>query len=615
MPLPPARSPRTAEEEEEEDPALRLRVRVGELTPAVRVDGILDEAEWQTVPDSIGNLTTIEPVQGGVPNGATVVKALVSSRELVIGIRCYDPDPTGIVSFSKARDSDLATEDHVVVVLDTYQDDRSGYVFAVNPAGARFDGLVIERGEDVNSNWDTIWEAKTSRDELGWSAEIRIPIQSLGFEDALDSWGFNVQRRVQRLQETSRWSSPDLDTEIYQTSGSGLLTALPEFDLGAGLSIRPALVGVADRPSRDRETDFDGDVSLDMTKRIGPSFLSSLTVNTDFAETEVDVRQINLTRFDPFFPEKRSFFLEGADIFEFGLGLDEESLLPFFSRRIGLVGPAEDDLTPVPINAGIKINGRAGDASLGALAVGTRQRNNLVIGDEGQTLDVPQGAMGAFRLKHDLFEESVFGMLFTFGDQLGRDDAVTGGMDLTLQTSNFMNEKNLLFGAWGLFNDRRGLTRRQDGVRLPGRVSERPARRLAELDAHRRRLRPVTRLRSAQRRPPVEVLVGDQPAPAAAVDPPDVPRSFAVLVQRPEERSLAVLRSADQAARLAVRIRRSDLRAERAVRRPPAGRVRAGCGRGPSAWVLRVDTLWLRSAHRGEAADLGRSAVRHRQLL
>jgi hypothetical protein len=115
-------------------------------------------------------------------------------------VSCRDAEPSGIVSFSKARDSDLDAEDHVVLVLDTFQDGRSGYVFAVNPSGARFDGLVIQQGEDVNSNWDAVWEAYTSRDDGGWSAEIRIPIRSISFEKGLTSWGLNVQRRVQRLQ-------------------------------------------------------------------------------------------------------------------------------------------------------------------------------------------------------------------------------------------------------------------------------------------------------------------------------------------------------------------------------------------------------------------------------
>ena len=158
------------------------------------------------------------------------------------------------------------------------------------------------------------------RDDAGWYAEIRIPIKSLAFKKDLAQWGFNVQRRVQRLQETSRWSGAKLDYEIYQTSRAGLLTDLPTFDLGVGLSVRAAVVGSAGRPAPGADIDYDGDLSLDITQRLGPNLLSNLTINTDFAETEVDIRQINLTRFPLFFPEKRTFFLEGSDIFEFGQG-------------------------------------------------------------------------------------------------------------------------------------------------------------------------------------------------------------------------------------------------------------------------------------------------------
>ena len=133
-----------------------------------------------------------------------------------------------------------------MIVFDTFLDGRSGYVFAVNPSGARFDGLVIEQGEDVNSDWDEIWEAKTSIDNNGWYAEFRIPIKSLSFGKDLTEWGFNIQRRVQRLQETSRWSGAKRDHEIDQTSRAGLLTDLPTFDHGVGLSVRPSIT-VRDR--------------------------------------------------------------------------------------------------------------------------------------------------------------------------------------------------------------------------------------------------------------------------------------------------------------------------------------------------------------------------------
>jgi len=440
---------------QDEPPPDRPTLRAHPLTGVVRLDGILSEPDWENA-ESITDLITIEPVEEGTPAGRTMVKVLVSPTDLIIGIACYDTNASGIVAYTVARDAELKEEDHVVLVFDTFQDGRSGYVFSINPLGARFDGLVIEQGEEVNSDWDAIWEAKTSRDEAGWYAEIRIPIKSLSFGKGLDAWGFNVQRRVQRLQETSRWSDPDIDLEVTQTSRAGLLTDLPEFDLGVGLSIRPALVGSAGRPDPETSTEFDGDVSLDVTQKIGPNVLGALTVNTDFAETEVDVRQTNLTRFPLFFPEKRTFFLEGSDIFEFGLGLDEDNLIPFFSRRIGLPG-LEGGQSEIPINAGGKINGRLGNTNLGALVVNTRAIDSVELGDAG-VLDVPGATMGAVRVRQNVLEESSVGALVEFGDQLGRGGSWAAGADFTYHTSNFGDEKNLLIGVWGMMNDREDLT-------------------------------------------------------------------------------------------------------------------------------------------------------------
>jgi hypothetical protein len=445
---PPAEAPGTAAEpDQEEKPTLRSNGLPAELS----LDGVLSEPVWASG-EAIANLTTVEPEEGGVPAGQTTVKVLANAKEIVIGVVCRDPDPRGIVSFSKARDSDLEAEDHVLVVLDTFQDGRSGYVFAVNPSGARFDGLVIQQGEDVNSNWDAVWEARTSRDDSGWSAEIRIPIKSISFGKGLTSWGFNVQRRVQRLQETSRWSGANRDQEIFQTSHAGLLTELPSFDLGLGLSIRPALVGDMSKPEPDAERSYDGTPSLDVDKTLGPNALASLTVNTDFAETEFDARQTNLTRFDLFFPEKRTFFLQGADIFDFGLGLDSATadpdaradLIPFYSRRIGLL-EEEGDFVEIPIDVGGKVNGRLGDTNVGALAVRTREKAEL---------GVPASTMGVVRLKQNVLEESSVGMIATFGDPRGRPGSWLAGADLTFQTSSLAGDKNFLVGAWGLRNDR-----------------------------------------------------------------------------------------------------------------------------------------------------------------
>ena len=431
----------------------RPTLRVGVLSSPLVLDGRLDDQVWTTVTDSIARLTTIEPREGAEPAGRTVVKVVASASEIVIGVRCDDPDASRIVSHAKARDAVLDEEDNILVVFDTFLDGRSGYVFSVNPSGARSDGLVVAEGEEVNTAWDAIWEAKTARDSAGWSAEIRIPVRSLSFHKDHDRWGFNVERHVQRLQESSRWAGISRDFEITQTSRSGVLTGLPRFDLGAGLSIRPALVSRATKPSKAAKTDYESELSLDASKTLGPDLTAALTINTDFAETEVDARQINLTRFPLFFPEKRTFFLAGSDIFDFGLGLDEESLIPFFSRRIGLFGVSEEDQVEVPIDAGAKITGRMGSAQVGGLVVGTRPIEDLRLVEEDLIFHVPRTTMGAVRVKQNVFDESSVGMIGTFGDQLGRR-SWTGGADFTFRTSSFHDDQNFLVGVWGLGNGR-----------------------------------------------------------------------------------------------------------------------------------------------------------------
>jgi hypothetical protein len=300
---------------------------------------------------------------------------------------------------------------------------------------------VADQGAGENSNWDAIWQAATDRSATGWSAEIRIPLRSLLFRPGLDAWGFNVQRRIQQLQETDRWASPERNYEITQTSQAGRLTGIPAMNLGLGLSLRPSvkLGGGKDAPGK-RFHDAS-DVSLDATQRLGANALASLTINTDFAETEVDTRRTNLTRFPLFFPEKRTFFLEGADIFDFGLGLGED-VIPFFSRRIGLLGGKE-----VPIDVGGKVNGRVGATNFGAVAVRTGTLDTLPTAN----------TLGVVRLKQNVLGESSVGMIATAGDPQGLRDSWLAGLDLTYQTSRFHGNRNFLAGIWGLTMNREGL--------------------------------------------------------------------------------------------------------------------------------------------------------------
>src|SRR5215213_4416818 len=182
-------------------------LRVGVLPQALSIDGLLNEPAWD-VADPSDAFAQTDPLEGASPAGRTIVRVLAGPKALVIGVICEDPDPTGIVSFSVRRDAPLTSEDHVRVILGPFLDGRSGYVFAVNPSGARYDGLINPGGESDNAEWDGIWEAATTRSATGWTVELRIPVQSVAFKPGLKQWHFNVQRRLQRLLEINRWASP-----------------------------------------------------------------------------------------------------------------------------------------------------------------------------------------------------------------------------------------------------------------------------------------------------------------------------------------------------------------------------------------------------------------------
>jgi hypothetical protein len=417
------------------------RLEAGVLTGGLSIDGRLDESAWSQAP-SIDGLTQTDPAEGRAGSGRTRVSVLANRTTIAIGIVCDDPEPARIVSYSVRRDAPLASEDHVRVVLGPFADGRSGYVLAVNPSGARYDGLIEPGGESENPDWDAIWEAGAVRTPTGWSAELLIPIHSLGFKTGLHEWHFNVQRRIQRLLETDRWASPLRQYQVTQTSRAGLLTGLPDFDLGAGLTVRPAITAGGGRPAPGARIDREFQPSLDVTQRAGANVLVSLTAKTDFAETEVDTRRTNLTRFPLFFPEKRTFFLEGSDIFSFGLGLGSD-VLPYFSRRIGLAEDGE-----IPIIAGTKVNGRVGATSFGGLVVHSGRQPGVVESRE---------TVGVARVKRNLWRESWVGAIATLGDPLGRPGSWLAGGDFTYATSHFRGDKNLLAGVWTIASGRADL--------------------------------------------------------------------------------------------------------------------------------------------------------------
>ena len=255
-------------------------------------------------------------------------------------------------------------------------------------------------------------------------------------------WHFNVERRIQRLQEIDRWASAVRQYRLTLTSRAGLITDLPDFALGRGLSVRPSLTAGGGVPAPSTSLDGKFHPSLDVTQRLGANVTASFTTNTDFAETEVDTRQTNLTRFPLFFPEKRTFFLEGIDIFQFGPGVNND-MIPYFSRRMGLVNGRE-----VPIIAGGKVNGRVAGTNFAAVITSTDNQPGVI--DEGATT-------GVVRIKRNLWRESYVGFLATAGDPLGRSGSWLSGVDFTYSTSSFLGDKNFSLNAYGVMTGRDGL--------------------------------------------------------------------------------------------------------------------------------------------------------------
>ena len=419
------------------DPPVVRSTAVTAIATPISVDGVLSEAAWSSAP-KIGELIQRQPNTGQPPSERTDITLLRDADNLYIGVHAYDAEPDRVVGTQMIRDASLNADDRIEVVLDTFRDQRSAFYFATNPAGALVDGLAFANGQ-LNTEWDAIWHVRTARTNTGWTAEFAIPFKSLSFPADANVWGFNIARTISRRLEDDRWSGARLDTQFLQISEAGLITNLSGLTQGIGLDLRPFLAGRWLHLGGTGGDDFTGKPGLDVFYSITPSLRLTATFNTDFGETEVDARQINLTRFSLLFPEKRAFFLEGAGVFSFastgpetpggipGTGAD---LYPFFSRQVGLIGGRE-----VPLDAGVKLTGTVGRTEIGVLSVRTRQlrlNNALVADDEGFFIG---------RVKRNLFEQSYVGAIFTSGNPSPGSSGETYGVDARLATSRFLGRQ------------------------------------------------------------------------------------------------------------------------------------------------------------------------------
>jgi hypothetical protein len=404
------------------------KARALPVSERIRIDGKLDEPAWNSaVP--IGDLIQVVPKEGASSSEKTDVRILVDGEALYFGVICYDRMPSAIISTQLTRDSELDVDDYISVVIDPFLDHRNGFFFDINPAGARSDGQISNSSEFSDMTWDGIWNAHARITDDGWIAEIVIPFKTLRFKPGQSVWGLNFERGIKRHNETDRWSGPRQNIWLTNLAEAGQLEGLPEARQGMGLDIRP--YGLVIHKEGDK---WEADGGLDISKNLAPNLNASLTINTDFAETEVDARQVNLTRFDLFYPEKRAFFLEGAGVFDIAAGNSfMPDLIPFFSRRIGLTG-RNGISSEVPIIAGGKITGRQSRFNIGLMDVQTDDVED--IGLSGQNLF-------AARVSRDFWKQSYVGGVFTRGNPLGTGENTLVGADARFATSNFVGNKNL----------------------------------------------------------------------------------------------------------------------------------------------------------------------------
>ena len=390
-------------------------VAVGTTTRPL-VDGALEDAVWhQAIP--FGGFFQQERHEGEPATELTEVRVLYDADNLYFGIRAYDSAPDLVVARNMIRDGQLQADDSITILLDPLHDHRTAYLFGTNPNGMRVDAYLLGNGQrGLSRDWDGVWNASARRDAEGWTAEIEIPFTTLRFRPAeIQTWGLAIWRQIARKNEPSFWPFIPNDSTFYRASQAGHLDGLRRIQPGANVRFKPYVSLGTSRDYVAATAERVRDTGIDVRYWPTPTLTTELTINTDFAQTEVDDIQINLTRFPLYYPEKRQFFLEGGRIFDFGAGQQEVQV--FYPRRIGL----SDDRRPVPVTVGGRAAGKVGQYYVGALGIRT-----AADGSE------PRADSFVLRATRDIFSRSQVGGIVTERRTAdGRHNAVLGA-DLAL---------------------------------------------------------------------------------------------------------------------------------------------------------------------------------------
>ena len=446
------------------DTATPKQVRAVRVNTPPVIDGKLDDPIWQQA-ELITDFHQTRPGNGTAPSERTEVYVLYDDDALYIAARMYDSDPDQIAAPVIRHGQGMPSDDRLVVILDPFNSRRAGYRFETNLNAARHDSLYTSVSS-FSIDWNTIWDVAASVEGNAWVAEIEIPFKSIPFDPAIETWGFNFGRAIRRRGEEIAWVSQN---RTYNPSISGQMTGLTGLSAGAGLDIVPSMSSTRSKvygPAGSSEVVWQP--SLDAFYRLTPSLNAAVTINTDFSATEVDNRQVNLSRFNLFFPEKRDFFLNDSDLFQFGnisgmatgnnstSGGSRENARPFFSRKIGLSQTG----APVDINYGGRISGRVGRWNIGTLAI--RQ-------DEAAAVDASD--LFVTRVSANILNDSSVGFIYTDGDPTSNRDNSVYGADFRYLNNSIGSGRSFEADAWFQRSDTPGLNGDDAsygfGLRLP----------------------------------------------------------------------------------------------------------------------------------------------------
>ena len=428
-----------------------VTVRATRIATPMTIDGRLDEDVYTQLP-AITEFVQQEPQVGAAVSESTAAWVFFDDDNFYVACRCRMADPSQIVANDMRRDStNLRQNDNFGVFLDTFHDRRNGYLFYISPVGGMFDGATANERIN-NADWNTIWNAKVTKSPEGWIAEIAIPFKSLRYRPGREqTWGINLRRTIRGRNEYAYIAPIRPEWGVggfFRASAAATLVGLEVPTSGKNLEIKPYAVS---RLTTDTlitpqlRNDVSRDVGLDIKYGVTKSLTADFTYNTDFAQVEVDEAQVNLTRFNLQFPEKRDFFLEGQGIFAFGGvsgqgGGDAPTI--FYSRRIGLQGSSA-----VPIGFGGRLAGRVGRYSIGALNIGTERLSSP---------DVAATNFSVLRVRRDVLQRSSIGALFTQRSvsRVAPGDNQVFGLD-----GNFTLSQNTTLGGYVAQSRTAGLAR------------------------------------------------------------------------------------------------------------------------------------------------------------